>query len=214
MRARVLINFPRIVHGVASCVLLSAMSAGCGGTAIEAPARAPKPEPVYIARPCAAMREQPIAAVPVGMILEVANVLEPVGKPAKDWLATHPVDARAVAKISLSTMAGTSAPSPFGLCSNRDCSETQDGSLGVTVSKAPADASAPIELLFALTTPNGDNRSLSLKTTDQEPVTASLAASPAQTIVVTPYYLYEPTQHGMQLLLNCASRTPSVPRSD
>jgi hypothetical protein len=65
------------------------------------------------------MKEQPPAAVPVGMILEVANVLEPVGKPIKDWLSTHPVETHSLAKISLQTMTGTSAPSPFGTCSDR-----------------------------------------------------------------------------------------------
>lgn len=212
MRHQVPTSFPRIVPSIASLLLLSGLSAGCAETATEEPARAPKSEPIYLARPCAPMKEQPPAAVPVGMILEVADVLEPVGKPIKDWLSKHPVQTHHVAKISLETMTGTTVPGPFGTCSDPDCSTSEDTSLEVTVTKAPTEASAPVELQLILTMKDGQKRSLSIKTTDQEPILASFATPPEQTVVVTPYYLYDPKQHSMGLLLECASRTPRAQR--
>ena len=83
----------------------------------------------------------------------------------------------------------------------------EDASLQVSVSQAPTDASTPVELQLSFRSGDRQPRRLSVTTTDQEPVLASLT-TPQQTVVITPYYLFEPKQESMGKLLQCASQSP------
>jgi hypothetical protein len=203
------------ITSISSAIMVSELLIGCAGSATgESPPRVPEKQRAYIAGSCAELKEQTSTAAPVGMLLEVADVVEPIRAPVKDWLSTHPVEVHHVAKISVPMTPNTPVQGPFGTCLDRACSKAEDATLEVIVISAPADHSAPVELQLNFKSANGQSRPLSVKTTDQEPVLASLTAPPEQTVVITPYYLFEPKQHSMGLLMQCASRTPKATGSN
>jgi hypothetical protein len=197
----------RQIPSITPLVLFSGLSSGCAESVGEQPARAPERPLAYIAQPCATLKEQPPTATPVEIFFEVADIVQPAGAPMKDWLATHPVEVHHVAKFSIPVTANTPIQVPFGTCLDQTCSKTEDATLVVNLSRAPTDASAPVELELNLSTENGPPRQLSVKTTDQEPVRASLTTPPEQTVVVMPYYLFGSKSHGLQLLVQCASQS-------
>jgi hypothetical protein len=201
------------IASIAPTILLSQLAAACAANATNETPRTPVAQRAYIAGSCPAMREQPPQAVPVGVLLEVADVVEPTGVPLKEWLAAHPVEVHHVAKISLPLTTNVPTESPFGSCLNRTCSQNEDATLEVVVIKAPASASEPLELLLNVSSGSRPPRHLSVKTTDQEPVLASLS-TPDQTVVVTAYYLFEPKQQSMGKFLHCASQSPRVTASN
>lgn len=201
------------IASIAPTVLLSQLAAPCAANAMNEPARTPAAQRAYIAGSCPAMRKQPPQAVPVGVLLEVADVVEPTGVPLRDWLAAHPVEVHHVAKISLPVATNVPTQSPFGTCLDRTCSQNEDATLEVVVIKAPASASEPLELQLNVSSGSRPPRHLSVKTTDQEPVLASLSV-PDQTVVVTAYYLFEPRQQSMGKFLQCASQSPRVTASN
>ncbi len=192
--------------------VLSELLSGCTSSAPNEPARAPEAPRAYIAGACPALKEQIPGKVPIGILLEVADVVEPLGVPVKAWLSAHSVEVHHVAKISVPMTTNTPVHGPFGSCSDRSCSKTEDTTLEVIVTRAPTDASAPVELQLNFSSGN-QPRHLSVKTADQDPVVASLAA-PEQTLVITPYYLFESRQQSLALLIQCASRTPQVTGSN
>jgi len=207
MRANCSINFVTRIGFIAPAILFSQLSTGCASKATNEPARPPAAQRAYIARPCPAMKEQPAEAIPVGVLLEVADVTEPTGVPLKDWLAAHPVQVHHVAKLLLPAAINVPTQSPFGTCLDRACSQSEDATLEVTIKTAPTAASAQVELALNVSSDHRPPRRLSIKTGDQEPVSASLTA-PEQTVIITPYYLYEPKQESMGKLLQCASQSP------
>jgi hypothetical protein len=190
---------------VAAVILFSGLSTGCTASATRQPVSVPEKQRAYIAEPCATLKQQGAEAVPVGMVLEVADVAEPLGVPVKDWLAAHSIEVHHVAKISVPMTVGAVVRSPFGACLDRTCSEAEDGALEVTVAKVPTDVSKQVELQLDFTSKSGGPRRLSVKATNQEPVLEALAGPSDQTVVITPYYLFEPKQHSLDLLLQCAS---------
>ncbi|MET0793664.1 MAG: hypothetical protein ABW061_19245 [Polyangiaceae bacterium] len=156
------------------------------------------------------MKERTSTAAPIEVLLEVADVVEPIGTPVKDWLSTHPVEVHHVVRISVPMTTKTPVQGPFGTCLDRVCSKAEDATIEVNVTAVPADQSAVVELQLNFKSGNGQSRPLSVKTTDQEPVLASLTTRPEQTVVITPYYLFEPKQQSLGLLLQCASRKPTA----
>ena len=203
---------PISIVSIAAVIVLSELSIGCTGSAMGQSSRVPEKQRAYIASSCATLKEQTSTAAPVGMLLEVADVVEPIGAPVKDWLSTHSVEVHHVARISVPMTVNTPVQSPFGTCLDRACSKAEDATLEVIVTTAPTDHSAAVELQLNFKLGNGQPRSLSVKTTDQESVLASLTTPPEQTVVITPYYLFEPKQHSLALLMECASRTPKATR--
>jgi len=201
------INFVARIGLIAPVILFSQLSTGCAANATSKPAQSPTAERVYIAGACPAMKEQPAEAIPVGILLEVADVAEPTGIPLKDWLAAHPVETHHIAKISLPAATNVPAQSPFGTCLDRACSQNEDATLEVVVKTAPTAATTPVELELTFSAGHRPPRRLSIKTGDQEPVSGSLT-TPEQTVIVTPYYLFEPKQESMGKLLHCASQSP------
>ena len=214
MVASALNRSPLQFVAIAAVSLLSQLSIGCTASATRQPAAVPDKQRAHIGEPCAALKEQHVGAVPVGILLEVADVVEPVGSPIKDWLATHSVEVHHVARISVPMTANTPVSGPFGTCLDRTCSEAEDTTVQVTVTKIPTDASAPVELQLDFTSGNGRPRRLSVRTGDQEPVLESLTTPPEQALVITPYYLFDPRQHSLELLTQCAtSRTSKATAS-
>lgn len=207
---------PYLSRRIASiaAVALFKLLIGCTVSASGQPARVAEKQRAYIAGSCAALKEQASGAVPVGILLEVADVVEPIGVPIKDWLSGHSVQVHHVAKISVPMTANTPVHGPFGTCLDHTCSEAEDATLEVIVTRAPTDASTPVELQLNLTSGNRQPRRLSVKTTDQEPVVASMTTPPEQTVVITPYYLFESKQRGLALLIQCASQTPRATGSN
>jgi len=139
------------------------------------------------------------------MALEVADVEEALGTPTKDWLAVHPVRLHSVAKFILPLTPTATADDPSGDCRERACGKSVDGTLEASVTSAPAAAFAPVELHLARTLADGVTHRLSVKTTDQEPILASFMTAPEQNLVLVPYFLFEPKQQSMELLLQCAA---------
>jgi len=198
-------GFPNRFVSAVAVTLLAELSTGCTARAAREPAAVPEKQRAYIAEPCAALKEQQPGAVPVGILLEVADVVEPIGVPIKGWLATHSVEVHHLARISVPVTASTPVSGPFGTCLDRTCSQAEDATVQVTVIKIPTDASAPVELELDFTSGNGRPRRLSVEAADQEPVFKSLATPPEQAVVITPYYLFEPRQRSLELLAQCAS---------
>jgi len=194
---------------IARLLLIPAAMSGCARSATEQPTRAPEAQRAYIGAGCAAMKEHTADAAPVGILLEVADVVEPIGAPARDWLSAHPVEVHHVAKISLPMTPNTRITSPFGTCLDRRCTKAEDTQLEVLMKNGPANASAPLQLQLTFTSGSGAPRHLSIETSDQQPALAS-TTSPEQTVVVTPYYLFEPKQHSMALLMQCAAQAPTA----
>ena len=214
MVASTLNRSPLQFVAIAAAGLLSELLSGCTASATRQPAAVPAKQRAHIGEPCAALKEQHVGAVPVGILLELADVVEPVGVPIKDWLATHSVEVHHLARISVPMTGSTPVAGPFGTCLDRTCSESEDATVQVTVTKIPADTSAPVELQLDFTSGNGRPRRLWVRTADQEPVLESLATPPEQTLVITPYYLFDPRQHSLELLTQCAySRTSKTTAS-
>ncbi len=203
-----LTSLVRWIVCTAFTVLLPALPTGCAGNTMRQPERAAEAPRAYIAIPCATLKEQGAKAVPVGILLEVADVVEPIGAPIKGWLSAHQVEVHHVAKVFVPLTENAPVQGPFGTCLDPSCSEAQDATLEVIVTSAPRNASAPVELQLSVVPENGEARQISVATTDQEPVLVSLTTSPTQTLVITPYYLYEPKQRSLGLLIQCASQTP------
>ncbi len=203
-------RFPRRIGALEFAIVLSELLGGCTGSAVKEAARAPEQQRAYIAGSCAALKERASGAVPVGILLEVADVVEPIGVPIKDWLSAHSVEVHHVAKISVPMITSTPVYGPFGTCLDRTCSEAEDAAVEVIVTRAPTDASAALELQLNFSSGNRQPRGVSLVTTDQEPVLASITTPPEQTVVITPYYLFESKQHSLGLLAQCASRMPEA----
>lgn len=132
-------------------------------------------------------------------------MLEQIGVPVKDWLATHPVEVHHVARLSVPMTVGTAVRGPFGTCLDRACADAQPTTLDVTVTKVPSSMSAHVELQLDFVSTSGGPRRLSVTLADQEPLVRSLEGAPEQTVVITPYYLVEPKQRSLDLLLQCAS---------
>ncbi|HYQ46311.1 MAG TPA: hypothetical protein VER11_30285 [Polyangiaceae bacterium] len=195
----------RRLTALALVTVLSEMALGCARAANQ-PASTPDEQRVLIARPCASARAQSSRGVPVGLVLEVANVAEPIGAPIKGWLAAHPVRIHGVARLVLQLPANTPAQGPFGICSEPACATSEDATLEVSVTGAPTDAAGPVELQLTITSANGSSRRLSVKTTDQEPAGVSVTTAPKQALVVTPYYLFEPREQSLEQLMQCAAR--------
>lgn len=190
---------------VAFVVGLAGLASGCGSAPSE-PARAPDEHSGHIAGPCAPLKEQGSRGVPVAIVLEVADVEDAIGTPIKDWLAVHPVRLHSVAKFILPLKPTTPPDGSSNDCQGRACGKSVDGTLEVSVTGVPTAASEPVQLHLARTLADGATRRLSVKTTDQEPVLASFTTVPKQTFVLMPYYLFEPKQQSMDLLLQCAAR--------
>lgn len=203
-------RFMRRAAAMAPVILISELALGCAGSTRNQAAYTPVEQRAYIARTCAALKKQAPGAVPVGILLEVADVVEPIGAPIKDWLSIHPVQVHHVAQILVPIAESTPVHGPFGTCLEPNCLKAEDATLEVIVMHPPTAASAPVELQLNLTSGDRQPRGILVKTTDQEPILASLSTAPKQTIIVTPYYLFESSKRGLTLLLQCAGQTPKI----
>lgn len=190
---------------VRAVVLLAELIIGCASTASQ-PLAAPQEQRAYIARSCAALKERTSRAAPAWIFLEVADITEPIAEPIKEWLAVHPVQTHHLAGLAVPMTANTPVRGPYGICLDNTCERHEDGILDVVATALPTEASAAVELQLDFTFGNGQPRRLLVKTTNQEPVLASLTTQPKQTLVITPYYLFEPRYHSAELLAQCMSR--------
>ena len=204
----------RLSAPIVSLVLLSALFIGCTTGATSKPVNTPGEQRAYIAKSCAALKERNQRAVPLGIFLEVADLTEPIAAPVKDWLAVHSVSTHHLAGLVVPMTANTPVRGPYGICLERTCVKHEDGTLDVVGLSLPADGSAAVELQLDFTFANGRPRRLSVKTTDQEPILASLTTRPEQTLVITPYYLFEPRHQSLKLLAQCMSRVPTATGSN
>ena len=189
---------------IVSIVLLSKLFIGCA-SATSKSVEAPQEQRAYIARSCAALKEPTSRAAPVGIVLEVADIEEPIAAPIKDWLAVHSVQTHHLAELALPMAVNTPVRGPYGICLERTCTSQQDGTIDVVALRLPADALAAVELQLDFTFGNGQPRRLSVKATNQEPILASFTTRPKLTLVITPYYLFEPRQRSLKLLAQCMS---------
>lgn len=192
------------LFSIASVIGLSALGSGCASATNE-PARVPGEREGYIARPCTPLKAQASRGVPIALALEVADVEEAIGTPIKEWLAVHPVQLHSVAKFILPLTSTTPADGDSNNCSGRACGKSVDGTLEVSVGSAPLVPSAPVELQLVLSA-NGETRRLTVSTTDQEPVLVPFTTVQKRTLVLMPYYLFEPKQQSLDVLFQCAAR--------
>jgi hypothetical protein len=198
-----------------SVVALSGiLSSGCGASATNDPVKEPQGRSAYVAQPCTPLKVQSGQDVLDSVHLEVADVDVQIGAPPKEWLTMHAVPAHSVSWLSLPMKDVSPVSGPFSVCLDDLCAKREDGTLNVSVISFPTDSSAVVELKLEIDIPNFPPRIITVKTNNQEPVLAKLTTLPEQTLVITPYYLFEPKKHSLELLAQCVSRTTKLGRSE
>lgn len=191
-----------------SVLALSGFLFGCGASAKNESAQASIDHRAFVGQTCEALKDQPLPSTPVGILLEVADVEGKLGAPLTEWLATHPVPAHSVAGLSVPMNEKLSVSGPFGACWDEGCVNREDGTLQVRAVSLPTEPSATVELQLEVVIPSAPPRTFTVKTANQEPVLIELTTPPKQTLVITPYYLFEPKKHSLKLLAQCVSRKP------
>ncbi len=140
------------------------------------------------------------------MFVEVASVLSPLDSSLRERLAA-PVEVDRVAGVLLELGKPTSGP--WSTCAAPACSTEREDALIVSIRNPPADPSAPVEL--ELTLGKDSPKHATIRTGSQEPALAVLSEPPARgSVVVTPYYLFEPKDESLQLLQQCKSQRASA----
>jgi hypothetical protein len=197
-----------IDFGTAWAVTFVICTVGCSGANTNQAVVAPV-ENVFIARPCAALKEWGLNHSPVGLFIEIANVSSPVESPLRDWLKVHPVKAHHVGGMMLEGDKPTNGP--WGICENQSCTSQRDGTVSARVLVLPNDPAAPIDLQLELTIGNDAPMRTIVRTGNQEPAIAAFSAPHAWgTTIVTPYYVFEPKQESLSILLQCKTRHEAV----
>ena len=196
----------------ASTMMLLVSAVGCGTTQQDQPARPPIQAPrAFIARPCQPLQQKAATGAPVAMLVQVASVSSPMEQPLRSWLASHAVDAHNVAGVLVEQ--GAAASSPWGECLNAACSENREARLTMRVQSLPANGSAPTVLEIEIASPDGAARRAVVQAGNQEPTLANLSGVSGESIVVTPYYLFDPKKESLALLHQCTSRDAQRPAS-
>lgn len=201
----------------APTAILLVSAVGCGTTQHDQPpARAPmQAPPAFIARPCQPLQQKAAAGAPVALLVQVASVSSPMQQPLRSWLADHAVEAHNVAGVLVEPSA--TGTSPWGECVDAACSENREARLTMRVQNLPADGSAPAVLEIEIASPGSAARRAVVQAGNQEPTLANLSGVAGESIVVTPYYLFDPKKESLALLHQCTSRDaqrPAASRDD
>jgi hypothetical protein len=138
------------------------------------------------------------------MIVQVASVSSPVEQPLRTWLARHAVDAHNIAGVLVEQ--GKPASTGWGQCTDVTCTAQRDAQLTVRVPTLPADASAVAVLDMEITAPQIPPHRAVVHANDQTPTVAALSSVEGESIIVTPYFLFEPKKESMRIMGRCISR--------
>lgn len=179
-------------------------SFGCTGVAASQHEPTTANRSVLIARPCDALKVTDPERAPIGIFVEVANVISPMVPPLRDGWSADRVEADQVAGILLELNEPRNAP--WRTCLNEACTLEQEGVLTVRIVNLPTNPSEPVSLEVELRAEGALARRAMVRTVNQEPAVAELTP-PVETggVVVTPYYLFEPKQESLQSLMQCKS---------
>ncbi|HMI87736.1 MAG TPA: hypothetical protein VK550_26800 [Polyangiaceae bacterium] len=178
---------------------------GCGTTQQQASSRTAKEVPrALIARPCVPLQQKAVTGAPVAMLVQVASISSPIEQPLRPWLDHHAVETHNLAGILVEQ--GTPAIAPWGECVDAGCSALREAKLRVHVQSLPANSSAPAVLEVEIESPNAAPKRAIVQAGNQAPTLADLTSAAGESIVVTPYYLFDPKKDSLDLLHACISR--------
>lgn len=187
----------------AGAAIVGVVFAGCASPSPAKPITPATAAPrAFIARPCKAL-QQKARGTPVGMIVQVASISSPVEQPLRTWLASPAVDAHNIAGVLVEQ--GKPASTGWGQCTDATCSAQRDARLTVRVPTLPTDASEVAVLEMEITAPQIPAHRAVVQAKDQTPTVAALSSVAGESIIVTPYFLFDPKKESMKLLGQCIS---------
>lgn len=192
----------RLLPGLASIFIGWTVGCGSGAAIRQEPTTANRS--VLIGRPCDALKVTDPERAPIGIFVEVANVISPIERPLRERLTAPDVEADQVAGILLELNEPRNAP--WRTCLNEACTLEQEGALTVRIVNLPTNPSEPVILEVELRAEGALPQRAMVRTGNQEPAVTELVPQLEQGgVVVTPYYLFEPKQESLQSLMQCKS---------
>ena len=183
-------------------------AAGCAGSAGAAAheVREPRQDEVMIAKVCGTLDAESSGKTPVAVFVEIANVTATLDPPLRARLQS-PVRVKQVAGILLD--GGSRSIGEWSRCIDPSCTDEREETLTLTAVRLPTSGRDDVELEVIVGSA-GDARTARVRGADQEPHVAAVGSTTGS-VVVTPYYLYQPREASLRTLQRCKATNASPP---